>query len=628
MPKYGKFLKDLLSNKKKLGGISEVSLSEQCSTVVQNKLPEKMVDSGRFVIRCLFGGLHLNQALADLGANINLMSYSVYKQLDLGELQPTRMSIFLADRSVKYPRGVVENLLVKVSKFVFPVGFVILDMEVDDRVPLILGRPFLRTAKAMTDVFDGKLTLRVGDSDPMLEVGEPAPNLEEPSYWAVELERLLDEQDEYSNEVPNDLLEMMAEFDELIGKTPSANPKCGDGFALDSVREIIGNEVPCIFTFVFMLGTALAVREAPITFLSRYAEDKGWGRLKNCLLAVLSFCPYSISIRAGSIITYMKFVKATRQHDRETGLGRAVTVKCESHRLIDMLGARMNYKLIREETENEAGSSKEENGKFMPLAVRGRGEEMSRGTRGTSKPVATKLSLAVIVCDGDEWQRRSRRGERSEQAITETRRTMETDGDDDSGGHDSVSGGAWFRRRETDGIKCMAFRDGFDRLAGHDGDDRTVVDVGNGGPRVDACNTVVNPVRVFPFVHGLHASGKPDMRTFGIRAWTDKYTYLVGELQCSKVKLENEDILKNFIRSLPSCWTLYTVSIRRTENLKTLPMTELFCMLKTFELEIIQAKERNSSHQSASSTTSPALHSDHSDPSSSDYDPTRQAHQA
>ncbi|KAI3818187.1 hypothetical protein L1987_11990 [Smallanthus sonchifolius] len=108
----------------------------------------------------------------------------------------------------------------------------------------------------------------------------------------------------------------------------------------------------------------------------------------------------------------------------------------------------------------------------------------------------------------------------------------------------------------------------------------------------------------------------------------NRYTYLVGELQCSKVKLENEDILKNFIRSLPSCWTLYTVSIRRTENLKTLQMTELFCMLKTFELEIIQAKERNSSHQSASSTTSPALHSDHSDPSSSDYDPTKQAHQA
>ncbi|KAI3806721.1 hypothetical protein L1987_22635 [Smallanthus sonchifolius] len=252
MPKYGKFLKDLLSNKKKLRGISEVSLSEQYSTVVQNKLLEKMADSGRFTIPCLFGGLHLNHALADLGASINLMPYYVYKQLDLGELQPTHMSISLADRSVKCPRGIVENLLVKVGKFVFPVDFVILDMEVDDKVPLILGRPFLRTNKAMIDVFDGKLTLRVGDEyitfdamklvedvgehshsvcmldafigdhrdyDPEREIDEPAPNLGEISEWALEMERLLDEPDDYGEEVPDDLLEIIAEFDEIIGKT-------------------------------------------------------------------------------------------------------------------------------------------------------------------------------------------------------------------------------------------------------------------------------------------------------------------------------------------------------------------------------------------------------------------------
>ncbi|KAI3686322.1 hypothetical protein L1987_79996 [Smallanthus sonchifolius] len=102
-----------------------------------------------------------------------------------------------------------------------------------------------------------------------------------------------------------------------------------------------------------------------------------------------------------------------------------------------------------------------------------------------------------------------------------------------------------------------------------------------------------------------------------------QYTYLVGELQCSKVNLENENILKKFIRSLPSCWTLYTVSIRRTENLKTLQMTELFGMLKTYELEMIQAKERSSSYQSATTsfTTTSALHSDHSGHSASNYYP-------
>ncbi|XP_076935476.1 uncharacterized protein LOC143602149 [Bidens hawaiensis] len=85
------------------------------------------------------------------------------RKLDLGKLTPTRMSLSLADRLVKCPRGIVENLLVKVNKFVFPVGFVVLDMEADERVPIILGCPFLRTEKALIDLYDGRITLRVGD---------------------------------------------------------------------------------------------------------------------------------------------------------------------------------------------------------------------------------------------------------------------------------------------------------------------------------------------------------------------------------------------------------------------------------------------------------------------------------
>ncbi|XP_022040424.1 uncharacterized protein LOC110942970 [Helianthus annuus] len=101
----------------------------------------------------LKGAVTSAHALADLGANINLMPFSLYDRLGLGELTPMRMSLSLADRSVKYPCGIVENLLVKVDKFVFPVDFVILDMEADERVPIILGRPFLRTAKAIIYVF-------------------------------------------------------------------------------------------------------------------------------------------------------------------------------------------------------------------------------------------------------------------------------------------------------------------------------------------------------------------------------------------------------------------------------------------------------------------------------------------
>ncbi|KAI3811300.1 hypothetical protein L1987_21021 [Smallanthus sonchifolius] len=172
MPKYAKFLKDLLSNKKKLEDLSHVTLSEECSAVVQNKLPHKRDDPGSFTIPCIIGSFSVSNALADLGASINLMPYAVFSKLDLGESRPTRMSIQLADKSVKYPRGIVENMLVKVDKFIFVVDFVILDMDEDEKVPLILGRPFLATARALIDVCDGKLTLRVNQEEVTFDVAK------------------------------------------------------------------------------------------------------------------------------------------------------------------------------------------------------------------------------------------------------------------------------------------------------------------------------------------------------------------------------------------------------------------------------------------------------------------------
>ena len=163
MPKYAKFLKEVLTNKKKLEELSHVVLNEKCSAILQNKLPEKKNDPGSVTIPCLVGGLAVSNALADLGASINLMPYAVFLRLGLEEPKPTRMSLQLADRSIKYPRGIIENMLVKVDKFVFPVDFVILDMDEDKNVPLILGRPFLRTAKAIIDCDSGKLILRVDD---------------------------------------------------------------------------------------------------------------------------------------------------------------------------------------------------------------------------------------------------------------------------------------------------------------------------------------------------------------------------------------------------------------------------------------------------------------------------------
>ncbi|GKD37256.1 DNA-directed DNA polymerase, partial [Tanacetum coccineum] len=104
-----------------------------------------------------------------LGANISLMPYSMYEKLGLGEPKPTRMSLELADRSIRYPRGIAENVLIKVDKFVLPIDFVILDMREDTRISIILGRPFLATARAMIDVFNKRITLRVGDEEELME---------------------------------------------------------------------------------------------------------------------------------------------------------------------------------------------------------------------------------------------------------------------------------------------------------------------------------------------------------------------------------------------------------------------------------------------------------------------------
>ncbi|GKC96309.1 DNA-directed DNA polymerase [Tanacetum coccineum] len=124
-------------------------MNERCSTLLLNRLPSKEKDLGSFTIPCQVSNLRIDNALADLGASISLMSYTMYEKLGLGEPKPTRMSLELADRSIQYPRGIVENVLIKVDKFVLPIDFVILDMPENSRIPIILGRPFLATARAM-----------------------------------------------------------------------------------------------------------------------------------------------------------------------------------------------------------------------------------------------------------------------------------------------------------------------------------------------------------------------------------------------------------------------------------------------------------------------------------------------
>ncbi|GJY31454.1 reverse transcriptase domain-containing protein [Tanacetum coccineum] len=161
MPRFAPTIKSLLVNKKKLLEFAKMSLIENCSTMLLKKLPEKLGDPGKFLFPCNFPGMDVCHALADLDAGMNLMPLSFCKKLSLPELTPTRMTLELADRSITHPKGLAEDVFVKVRKFHFPTDFVVVDFEADPRVPLILGRSFLRTGHALIDVYREEITLRV-----------------------------------------------------------------------------------------------------------------------------------------------------------------------------------------------------------------------------------------------------------------------------------------------------------------------------------------------------------------------------------------------------------------------------------------------------------------------------------
>nr|GEZ92662.1 hypothetical protein [Tanacetum cinerariifolium] len=157
-----KILKALLSNKEKLQELANTPLNENCLAVILKKLPKKLRDPGKFLISCGFSELKC-KALADLGASINLMPLSVWQGLGLHELIPTRMTLKLANRAIFTPAGIARDVFVLVGQFTFPADFVVVDYESDPRVPLILGRPFLRTARALIDVHGEEMILRDGD---------------------------------------------------------------------------------------------------------------------------------------------------------------------------------------------------------------------------------------------------------------------------------------------------------------------------------------------------------------------------------------------------------------------------------------------------------------------------------
>nr|GEX14759.1 DNA-directed DNA polymerase [Tanacetum cinerariifolium] len=168
MPKFASTIKSLLTNKDKLFELAKIPLNENCSAMLLKNLPKKLRDPGKFLIPCDFPEMDICQALADLGASINLMPLFIWKKLSLPGFTPTRMTLELADRSITRPKGVAEDVFVKVEKFHFLTDFVVVDFKADPRVPLILVRSFLRIGRALIDVYGEEITLRVNDKAEIL----------------------------------------------------------------------------------------------------------------------------------------------------------------------------------------------------------------------------------------------------------------------------------------------------------------------------------------------------------------------------------------------------------------------------------------------------------------------------
>ncbi|GKB66047.1 reverse transcriptase domain-containing protein [Tanacetum coccineum] len=233
MPNYRNFLKELVNNKHKIKQIFAAFLSDESSAMIQNKVPSKLGDPKSFRIPCNFNKTFSSNALADLGASINLMPYSLYAKLSLETFKPTKMSVRLADRSFQYPVGLAENMLVEVGKFTFPANFIILEMEEDGKVPLILGRPFLHTTDAVIRVKQKQLNLRVGTERMIFNIDfamKHSYSNDDTCFSIDEIleedfDALLDEGSKILHSIEGTLLEdeILAEFDEFIAMTTDEN---------------------------------------------------------------------------------------------------------------------------------------------------------------------------------------------------------------------------------------------------------------------------------------------------------------------------------------------------------------------------------------------------------------------
>ncbi|GJU18380.1 reverse transcriptase domain-containing protein, partial [Tanacetum coccineum] len=245
MPKFAPMFRKLLNDKDKIIELTKTLVNENCSAVILKKFPEKLGDPDRFLIPCDFPEMNECLALANLSASINLMPLSIWKELSLSALTKTRMILELADRTISTPTGIAEDVFVKVGTFFFPTDFVVVDYVTDPRVRLILGRPFLRTARALIDVHGEQMTLRHDDQSVTFKVGDTKTF----SYNIIESVNRVDVIDITCEEYVQEVLEISqsgnptSTSDFMIdSRSPSFTPFGGNTVYLEELLSVINSD--------------------------------------------------------------------------------------------------------------------------------------------------------------------------------------------------------------------------------------------------------------------------------------------------------------------------------------------------------------------------------------------------
>ena len=164
MPGYAKFMKDLVTKKRSVTFEDDDRL-QHCSAIATRSLLQKKEDLRALTFPCTIKSLHFAKALFDLWSSIDIMPFTIYKKLGLGDSKPTAMRLLMADRTMKRPIGILHDVVVKVESFIFPADFAILDCEVDFEVPIILERPFFATGRALVDMEKGQMTFQLNNEE-------------------------------------------------------------------------------------------------------------------------------------------------------------------------------------------------------------------------------------------------------------------------------------------------------------------------------------------------------------------------------------------------------------------------------------------------------------------------------